>query len=93
MIKDLVIDSKIWIHTDSSTCRDICGRTDIVKNRHMMISLLRLQGVVREKKIEMTRITGKDKIANLLTKFVGPEDLDRRCRSFDFTTIAESIIR
>ena len=70
MAKDLGIDSKIRVHTDSSACRDICGRTGIGKVRHMVVPLLWLQGAVREKKI--------------LTKFVSREDLDRHCRSFGF---------
>ena len=77
MAKDLGIDLKIRVHTDSSACRGICGRTGIGKVRHMAVSLLWLQGAVREKKIEMARIAGKDNPADVLTKFVSREDLDR----------------
>ena len=73
--KDLGIDSKIRVHTDSSACRGICGRTGIGKVRHMAVPLLWLQGAVREKKIEMARIAGKD-------------NLDRHCRSFGFAATA-----
>ena len=82
MAKDLGIDLKIRVHTDSSACRGICGRTGIGKVRHMAVPLLWLQGAVREKKIEMARIAGNDNPADVLTKFVSREDLDRHCRSF-----------
>ena len=59
MAKDLGIDLKIRVHTDSSACRGICGRTGIGKVRHMAVLLLWLQGAVREKKIEMARIRGE----------------------------------
>ena len=80
MAKDLGIDLKIRVHTDSSACRGICGRTDIGKVRRMAVPLLWLQGAVREKKIEMARIAEKDNPADVLTKFVSQEDLDRHCR-------------
>ena len=40
MAKDLGIDLKIRVHTDSSACRGICGRTGIGKVRHMAVPLL-----------------------------------------------------
>ena len=87
MAKDLGIDSKIRVHTGSSACRDICGRTGIGKVRHMAVRLFWLQGAVREK-IEMARIAGKDNPADVPTKFVSREDLDRHCRSFGFAATA-----
>ena len=88
MAKDLGIDLKIRIHTDSSACRGICGRTGIGKVRHMAVPHLWLQGAVREKKIEMARIAGKDNPADVLTKFVSREDLDRHCHSVGFAATA-----
>ena len=43
LAKDLGIDLKIRVHTDSSACRGICGRTGIGKVRHMAVPLLWLQ--------------------------------------------------
>ena len=48
MAKDLGIDLKIRVHTDSSACRGICGRTGVGNVRHMAVPLLWLQGAVRE---------------------------------------------
>ena len=88
MAKDLRIDSKIRVHTDSSAFRSMCGRTGIGKVRHMAVPLLWLQGAVRERKIEMARIAAKDNLADVLTKFVSREDVDRHCRSFGFAATA-----
>ena len=88
MAKDLGIDSKIRVRADSSACRRNCGWTGIGKVRHTAVLLLWLQGAVREKKIEMARIAGKDNLADVLTKFVSREELDRHCRSFGFAATA-----
>ena len=39
MAEDLGIDTKTRVHTDSSACRGICGRTGIGKVRHMAAPL------------------------------------------------------
>ena len=81
MCRDLGVELRIRIHTDSTACHGICGRTGIGKVKHMAVSLLWLQGMVRSQKIRIVKIPGKDNPADLFAKYLG---LDLIARNLSF---------
>ena len=72
--KDLGIDLRIRVLTDSSACRGICGRTDLWKVKHMASQMLWLQDVVRRGGIK--RVRGDVNAADLMTKILSRSKID-----------------
>ena len=85
--KDLGIDLRIRVRTDSSACRGICGRTGLGKVKHMAIQMLWLQDVVRRGAVEMKRVRGDVNAADLMTKFLSRSKIDAHVQCLGFRTV------
>ena len=83
--KDLGIDLKIRLLSDSSACRGICARTGIGKVKHMAVQLLWLQDVVRSGVVQLRAIRGDVNVADLMAKFVSRPVLDGHMQRFGST--------
>ena len=66
------VDWKVSLRlsTDSSACTGICQRTGLGKIRHIDVALLWFQDLVRKECIKMTKVSGKDNFADMLTKYL-----------------------
>ena len=84
MCRDLGVEMRLRIHTDSSACRGICGRTGIGKVKHMAVPLLWLQGMVQCQKLSIVRIPGKVNPADLLTKYLTADLIVQNLRLLGF---------
>ena len=68
LMKDLGIDLKIRIWTDSSAAKSVASRTGIGKLRHLDVKMLWVQQKVRSRALYMRKIKGTDNPADLMTK-------------------------
>ena len=72
LMKDLGIDLKIRIWTDSSAAKSIASRTGLGKLRHLDVRILWVQKKVREHELYMKKVKGLENPADLMTK---PKDI------------------
>ena len=84
--KDLGIDLRIRVLTESPACRGTCGRTGLGKVKHMAIQMLWLQDVVRQGAVEMRRVRGDVNAADLMTKFPSRSKIDAHVQCIGFRT-------
>ena len=75
---------RLRIHTDSTACHGICGRTGIGKVKHMAVLLLWLQGMVQTRRISIVRVPGKSNPADLLTKYLAADLIVRNLSLLGF---------
>ena len=57
---------RVWV--DSSAAKSVASRIGLRKVRHLEVKFLRLQDVVKAKKVELRKIAGKFSPADVLTK-------------------------
>ena len=68
LMKDLGVDWKVRIWSDSSAARAIVGRRGLGKMRHVELRLLWVQDVAKSGVIELVKIRGDGNLADHLTK-------------------------
>ena len=79
LAQDMVVDDKldICLYADSSAAIGICKRTDIGKVRHLATGQLWIQEKIRHEEITLYKLLGTDNPADLLTKHVSRDRVDR----------------
>ena len=76
MMRDLgITDVPLEVHTDSSAAIGIASRTGLGKLRHLEVHLLWVQQFVRNKVFELSKVAGKENVADLLTKHLAQDDM------------------
>jgi hypothetical protein len=75
--RDLGIEMKISIHTDSSAAAGICRRSGIGRVRHLAVGQLWVQEGLRRGDFRLFKVTGTDNPADLLTKHLARDVVDR----------------
>ena len=65
------------VYTDSSAVIGICKRTGIGKVRHLATGQLWVQDRIRTKDFELFKVAGEDNPADMLTKHLTRETLDK----------------
>ena len=80
---DLGIESKVRVHADSAAAIGICRRSGIGKVRHLAVGQLWVQERVRSGDIELYKIPGEAKPADLMTKHVPRELADRHLKTMN----------
>ena len=81
--RDLGIELKLRLHTDSSAAAGICRRSGIGRVRHLAVGQLWVQERLREGAFSLTRIAGTENPADLLTKHVNRELVDKHLATFN----------
>ena len=74
---DLGIEVSVRVHTDSSACKGICGRTGLGRVRHMDVQYLWLQQAASEGRLSLTKVPGTANPADLMTKYLSAEAISR----------------
>ena len=87
MARDLGVELKIVVHTDANACKGICGRQGSGKLRHMAVSFLWLQDVVKEKRLRLVKVDGSDNPADAMTKYLAKRELDKCTELMGFSFI------
>ena len=74
LLRDLGIDAKLRLWTDSSAALGICSRQGLGKLRHLDTHTLWVQQAVRSGRIDLKKIKGDENPADLLTKHNQTQD-------------------
>ena len=84
MGREIGMNVEIEIKTDSSTGKGIASRQGLGKTRHIEVSVLWVQQKVKEKTIKITKIPGRSNLADLMTKHLGKDDMERIMEKLSF---------
>ena len=76
---DLGLSVNINLYSDSSAARGIAARSGLGKVRHVAVHLLWLQQQVRSGRIVIRGVAGSANPADVYTKHLGREALDKCC--------------
>ena len=74
---DLGWETELKVYTDSSAAIGICKRSGIGKVRHLATGQLWVQDRIRTKDFELYKVAGTDNPADMLTKHLARESLDK----------------
>ena len=77
LAEDFGWTAQLKVFTDSSAAMGICKRTGIGKVRHLATGQLWIQDRIRTKDIELYKVAGNDNPADMLTKHLARETLDK----------------
>ena len=81
MMADLgITDVPMEVHTDSSAAIGVASRTGLGKLRHLEVHLLWVQQFVRRKVFELSKVPGKENVADLLTKYLAQDEMWKHVR-------------
>ena len=70
MLRDIGIDARVTLYTDSSAARGIIHRAGLGKLRHLETGYLWLQSAVAAKRLQVRKVLGKENPADLFTKYL-----------------------
>ncbi len=73
------LDSPIRLHTDSSAAKSFACRRGLGRMRHIDTKCLWLQAAVNDRQVLVSKIAGVRNPANVLTKYLGADSLNREC--------------
>ena len=79
--RDLGLEMKVRMHADSAAAIWICQRSGIGRVRHLAVGQLWIQEGLRRGDFELYKIAGNRNPADILTKSVPREVLDRHLRT------------
>ena len=82
MCGDLGEDYGLKVHTDSNAAKGMANRAGLSsKTRHMDVHYLWVQSKVRAKEFELLKIDGKKNMADLMTKYLTRDEVDKHVSS------------
>ena len=67
MLRDIGIDARVTLYTDSSAASGIIHRAGLGKLRHLETGYLWLQSAVAAKRLQVRKVLGKENPADLFT--------------------------
>ena len=73
--KGLGLKASVTLFTDSSAARGIIHREGLGKLRHLETGYLWLQAAVKNKRLQVRKVLGKENPADLFTKHLGAADM------------------
>ena len=80
LVRDLGLNMRGVLHTDSSSAKGIAPRRGLGKVKHVDVRNLRIQDVARSGRIGVVKIPGGDNAADVLTKYLDGPAVSRRMR-------------
>ena len=77
MLAELGVDLEVVVHTDANACSGISGRQGLGKLRHIAVTLLWLQDVMKQRRIQLVKVPGTENPADAMTKYLSRVDMER----------------
>ncbi len=81
LFKDLGIEVKLQVNTESSTGKSIASRKGAGKIRHLDNRELWIQEKVAKGQVVLKKVPGKENLADILTKHVSRAELDKAMKT------------
>ena len=85
MLKDLGLKASVTLFTDSSATRGIIHREGLGKLRHLETGYLWLQAAVKNKRLQVRKVLGKENPAGLFTKYLGAAGMWKHLETLHMT--------
>ena len=79
MLAELGVEVEVVMYTDSSAAKSFASQRGLSRMRHMDVRKLWLQEEVRQGKVKLIKVRGDTNPADLMTKYLGPKEVDERC--------------
>ena len=79
MVRELGVNMDIVILTDSSAAKSFASQRGLKRMRHLEVKELWLQEEVCRGRIQIGKIAGTENPADILTKFLGRQDIMDAC--------------
>jgi hypothetical protein len=76
MAKEMGIDMRVTVYTDSNACRGTCGRKGLGRMKHLEVEVLWAQDVVRRGRLQLERVGTAENVADLMTKHLPRNNID-----------------
>ena len=86
ILSDLGEECSLRIFLDSSAAIGICRRTGVGKIRHLDTRLLWIQELVRDGRLDVSKVPGVENPADLMTKHLGAQCIFEYCRRLGCAT-------
>ena len=94
MVKELGVDMEITIMTDSSAAKSFASQRGLKRMRHLEVKELWIQEEICRGRLRIGKILGSENPADILTKFLGRQDVLEGCQRMNVEIIhLESILR
>ena len=81
LFEDLGVTVEVQVNTDSSAAKSIASRRGAGKVRHIEVRELWVQDRVARGDIALKKVKGEDNLADILTKHVGRNILDKHIKT------------
>ena len=92
-LKDLGVDVKLVIESDSNAARAFASRKGLGKQRHVQTRFLWLQDQVAMRSLHLERISGQRNVADILTKKTTTEALRRHLTTLGYKEVARHALQ
>jgi hypothetical protein len=79
VLRDLGVEAKVTVLTDSSAAKSMACRVGIGRTRHVDVKYLWLQQLVKERLLDLRKVKGTENPADIFTKPKGLDDLISLC--------------
>ena len=81
VLKDLGVETKVGILTDSSAAKSLASRKGLGKARHIEVNQLWIQDTVSAGVLEMRKVKGTENVADALTKYLEKDGIEKHMRA------------
>ena len=85
MLKDFGVNVRGNVLGDASAALGIINRKGLGRTRHIDTGLLWIQQTAAEKRLSYQKVLGIDNPADLMTKYLNAETIDRHCSKLDIS--------
>ena len=75
MLRDFGLEVSIRVNTDASAAKGMANRKGLGKVRHIEVNQLWIQDRVSRGDLAISKVNGKENLADILTKHVNGEDI------------------
>ena len=86
LCKDLGLDLRLRLHTDSTAAIGVCRRRGIGRIRHLAVADLWLQDKIRTGDMSIHKVLGADNPADIMTKYVNQAVLEKGLQRMQVVT-------
>ena len=89
-MRDIGIDLKLVVESDSTSAKSFASRRGLGKQRHVETRYLWLQDRVAFKHLEIKKVATRDNVSDILTKSIDAPTLQRHLRTMGFVEVEKS---
>ena len=85
--EDLGMKLEITMEIDAKATMGMVARTGLGKMRHLAVAELWLQDAVRTGRVKIRKVSGKENTADMLTKHIGREDIEKYMKELNCNAV------